>query len=84
MGCELLPGREAFVISPSQVVSNLGGCHAVAFLLVGTPVGPLSSWLLIFLKPTEMFESSALLLNLFEFGQWVQSYQGGLKDKCIK
>lgn len=39
IGCELFLGREAFIISPSQVVSNVGGCHAAAFLLVGTPVG---------------------------------------------
>jgi len=42
MGCELFLGTEAFIISPSQVVSNLGGRHAAAFLLVGMPVGPLS------------------------------------------
>lgn len=32
MGCELFLGREAFIISSSQVVSNLGGCHAAASL----------------------------------------------------
>lgn len=73
MGCDLFLGREAFIISPSQVVSNLGGCHAAALLLVGTPVGLLSFWLLIFLKPTGIFESPALLLNLAEFGQRAQS-----------
>lgn len=38
-------------------------------LLVRMPVGHLSSWLLISLKPKEIFESSALLLHLAEFGQ---------------
>lgn len=32
MGCELFLGREAFIISPSQVVSNLGGCHTATSL----------------------------------------------------
>lgn len=71
MGCQLFLGSKAFIISPSQVVSNLGGCHAATFLLVGTPVGLPS--LLIFLKPTGIFESSALLFNLAEFGQGAQS-----------
>lgn len=73
MGCELFLGREPFIISSSQVVSNLGGCHAAAFLLVGMPAGVLSSWLLISLKPTGILESSAFLLNLVKFGQKVQS-----------
>lgn len=62
MGCELFPGREAFAISPSQVEPNLGGCHAAAFLLVGTQVRPFSSSLLIFQKPTETSDSSCIKL----------------------
>lgn len=42
MGCELFLGREAFIISSSQVVSNLGGCHAAASL--GEDISPLGSW----------------------------------------
>jgi len=76
MGCELFPGRKAFVISPSQVQPNLCGCHAEAILLVGMPVGPFSSSLLIFQKPTETSKSSALVLNLLECGQRAQNHQG--------
>lgn len=75
MGCELFLGREAFIIPSSQVVSNLGGCHAAASLGEDTS-GTFLLWQLISLKPKENFQSSALLLHLAEFGQRLQLGRG--------
>lgn len=72
MGCELFLGREAFIISSSQVVSNLGGCHAAASL--GEDTSGTSCLLPADFPETKkkIFESSALLLHLAEFGQRLQ------------
>lgn len=56
-------------------MSNLGGCHAAASL--GEDASGTSLLLAAdFLKLKEIFESSALLLHLAEFGQRLQRGRG--------